>query len=337
MVGSDTPFFVFSFRAGRYDSTDRHCKNCEAFCLINQNNGGAYPVVVTRSQYNLIQVYRTARVDSEGEKQVTDQSTEQADALIRLVLADVFRDGLPDWFPVINLGGETNDTGANTTDAAQLPTNTTPVVVPGASNSSFGQTQSREPSLFDPNSVNERADALNYGLPVINFGGETSDSGVIIMNNTVHLPTNNTSVVVSVPGDSSFVPPSLYDPSLFGPNSAVALKNGFQGINLEGGSNDRGAVMDASAQFSAISEPDPTANYLTQPRLYEPSLFDPNSAIECAEALKNRFPPINFEGQSSVAQSSMSLPDPVAQSEFFEPPLFDLEGVDEWDFLSGFL
>jgi hypothetical protein len=215
------------------------------------------------------------RADSEGEKQPTEQSTagEQADVQIREVLAEVFRDGLPDWFPVINLGGETGDSGAIKNDTAQLPTNTTSVVVPVASSSSFELPSPHEPSLFHPDSTNECA-------------------------------------------------------------LAEALKNGFPAI----GSSDCGAVVDASAQLSAISVPVPATNQSTQPPRYEPSLFDPLSAVECAEALNNGFPVINFEGESNVttAQSSMSLPIPVALSGFLEPPLFDAENVDEWAFLSGF-
>ena len=296
--------------------------------------------MITRAQYSLIRNIRTARADSEGGKQATDQSTEQASAQIHLVLADVFRDGLPDWFPAINLEGETSDSGAITNDAAQLPSNTTPVVVAGPSNSSYGQQPPHQPSLFDTNSVNGFAQALNNGFPVIKFGGETSDSGAIIMNNAIHLPTNNTSVVVSVGGNSNLVQPSFYQPSLFDPNSAEALNtNAFLEINFEGKSNDCGALMDTSAQLSAVSEPVLATDYLTQPSTYEPSLFDPNSAVECAEALKNGFPLINFDGESNVAQSSMSLPDPAAQSENFDPSLFgpsffDLEQL-ELDFFSG--
>lgn len=238
--------------------------------------------MITREQYNSIQHYRTTHGDSEGEKQPTDQSTDQSDVQIRTVLAEVFRDGLPDWFPAINLGDETSDSGAIKNDTAQLPTNTTSAVVPVASSSSFELPSLHEPSLFDPDSTN------GCGL-------------------------------------------------------SEALKNGFPTIRFEGESSDCGAVMDASSQLSAISVPVSAPNHSTQPPRYEPSLFDPLSAFECAEALTDGFPVINIQGESNVtvapSQSSMSLPVTVpvgAQSEFLEPSLFDPESVDEWAFLTDF-
>ncbi len=273
ILGSYTHLFFFSFRAGRYDSTDRHCKRCVGFRQINRRNKGAFPVVITRAQYKSIQNYRTSREDSEGGKQATGQSTEEANVQIRMVLADVFKGGFPDWFPVTNLEAESSGSGAIMNDTAQPPTNTTSAVVPFAS--SFEQLPLYEPSPFNPDSAN---------------------------------------------------------------GSAEALKNGFPVINLEGESNDSGAVMDASAQLSAMPVSVPVANQFNQTPRYELSLFDPETANECAEALKNGLPAINREGESNVAQPSISVAVPTAaQSEFYMPPIFDLERVDEWGpLLSGF-
>ena len=299
--------FSLSFRAGRYDSTDRHCKNCSGYSHINKGKG-AFPVVITRAQYNSIQHYRMAREDGEGGQQATDQSTEQADVQIRTVLADVFKNGLPDWFPSLNnLGVESSSSGAIMDPTAQLPTSTASVAIPVSNN--VEQPSPYEPSLFEPNS----ATITSLATPV---------------SNSVEQPSH------------------YYEPSLFDPDSAnegaEAFTNGFPAINLEGteSNNSGGAVMDVSAQLSAMSVPDPVSNHFKQqsPR-YELSLFDPETANECAEALTDVFTGFNQEDElNNVAQSSTSVsPVPVAQSEFYTPPLFDMERVEEWgSFLSGF-
>ena len=159
-------------------------------------------------------------------------------------------------------------------------------------------------------------------------------------NAPAQLPTNTTSVAISVSNNVDQL--SLYEPTLFDLNStsgcAEALNNGFLvTTNLEGKSSNSGIVMDASAQLSTMSVPVPVLNHFEQPSLHEPSLFDPQSAPECAEALKHVFAGINQEGESNVAQSSTSASVPIAQPEFYTPPLYDIEKVDEWGpFFSGF-
>jgi hypothetical protein len=218
-------------------------------------------------------------------KQATDQSNEEADVVaIRTTLADVFKDGFPDWFPVINLGrkhnGEPNDSGPIVNFTAQLRTNTTSVV-PIAN-----QPQLYEPSLFNPEKANECAEAFR-AFPLINHEGESNDSDAI----TVASAQSSTTTLVPLPA-----------------------------------ANDE------------------------QPSFYQPSLFDPETAQVCAEAFKDGFPLINHEDESNVSdaitdpctpsQSSlMSAPAPVANHEqpSFYQPLFELEGVDQWGpFLTDF-
>jgi hypothetical protein len=265
--------------------------------------------VITRAQYNAIQHYRMTRVDGLGEQQATDQATAQADVQIGMVLADVFKDGLPDWFPLLNnLGGESSSSGAIMDPTAQLPTSTASVAIPVSNN--VEQPSPYEPSLFDPNSA--------------------------------------TTSSLAIPVSNSVEQPSPYEPSLFDPDSvnvcAEASTNGLAVINLEGteSCNSGGAVMDASAQFlTPMSVPDPVPNQFKQPPRYDLSLFDPETANECAEALTNVFAGINQEGDlesNNITQSSTSVsPAPASQSEFYTPPLFDMERVEEWGpFLSGF-
>ena len=121
------------------------------------------------------------RADSEEEKQATDQSTKQEDILISIVLADLFKDGFPDWFQVINLGGGSNDAAA-ILDAVPVPV---------------------EPSLFDPETANECAEAVKDGFPAVNQEGETNVSDAV-MDAT---GTAQSSMSVSVP----VVQPSFYE------------------------------------------------------------------------------------------------------------------------------
>ena len=111
--------------------------------------------------------------------------------------------------------------------------------------------------------------------------------------------------------------------------------------------------MDATAHLPTNAASVPSvlvANHVEQPSLHEPSLFDPESADECAEAFKNGFPVINHEGESNVSDAVvdanaqpciLSVPDLVAnhseqRPSFYVPSLFNPENVDNWD-LSDFL
>lgn len=259
MVGSDTHLFFFSFRAGRYDSTDRHCKNCVGFFQINRGNRGAVPVVITRAQYNAIQTHRMALAAREGETQPTDQSTEQANHVFRsTTLADVFKDGLPSWFPDFNHQDESNDSESVMDATAQLPTNTKSVPpVPIANH--VEQPPLDEPSLFELERVDGYAEAFKNGFPVIDHEGESNVSDAIV-DTSAQLST----ISASDPVANHLEQPFLYQPSLFHPDStdecAEAFKNGFPAICHEG--------------EPTMSLPVPVVNHSEQrPSFYMPSLF----------------------------------------------------------------
>lgn len=260
-------FFFFSFRAGRYDSTDRHCKNCVGFYEINQGNNSAFPVVITRAQYSVIQNYRDTRADSGRGKQATEQSTEQAVNLVSMALAEIFKDGLPDWFPMITAD---SDSGAITDATAQLlPTDsdTTSTPVPVADH--FEQPS---PSLFDPETANECAEALQNGFPAISNHDDANDSVTgAIMDTTLQLPTGFTSAPVSVEND--FKQPSLHESSLslFAPETTDACAEAFKD-DSESSLSD--ALINGTARPSTMSVSDPVANDLERPSLYVPSLFN---------------------------------------------------------------
>jgi hypothetical protein len=57
-VCSDTCIFFPSSRAGRYDSTERHCKNCPGYQEINSKHN-VFPVEVTKGEHKAIQTFRT--------------------------------------------------------------------------------------------------------------------------------------------------------------------------------------------------------------------------------------------------------------------------------------
>ena len=52
-----TPYFLF-FRAGRYDSAERHSKDCLGFHEISLENK-VYPVKITKREHQAIVEYRT--------------------------------------------------------------------------------------------------------------------------------------------------------------------------------------------------------------------------------------------------------------------------------------
>lgn len=45
-------------RAGRYDSTDRHCKNCSGFSEVFSKNLAIFPVEITQEEFRSIQEFR---------------------------------------------------------------------------------------------------------------------------------------------------------------------------------------------------------------------------------------------------------------------------------------
>ncbi|KAF8506094.1 hypothetical protein F5888DRAFT_502313 [Russula emetica] len=203
-------------KAGRYDSTDRHCKKCVGYHQLNTGYKDASPVVITRSQYNVIENYRTIRAKSEGKRQTTEQATEQADAaaLVRITLAEVFKDRIPDWFAAaeINLGVASNASNAIVdSDAnAHLPTSNT-TSVPGPVADHFEQPPSHDLSLFDPLTANECAEAFMNGFSMINHQpeGETN-----VLDTIVDAAAQPSTMSAPSPVANHFEQLSFYETSL---------------------------------------------------------------------------------------------------------------------------
>ena len=121
-------YYYFSFRAGRYDSAERHCQNCAGFQEISSQNE-AFPVAIMRSEYTHVQIIRTALADAENKK--NSEISKPAMDSVRRFLAALFKDGLP----AINYEeGESNSSGAITDPTAQPtaqpPTTSEPVFEP---------------------------------------------------------------------------------------------------------------------------------------------------------------------------------------------------------------
>lgn len=143
----------------------------------------------------------------EGGKQTT--TTEHAD--IRATLAEMFKDGLPEWIPAINVEGDSSAI----TDTAQPPPGTTSVPISVANHpwNHVEQVSHHQPSLLlHPESADERAGAFTNLFPVINRSGELNVPGTIITG-TAQPPTM--SVPETVPVTNHSGKPSFYVPPLF--------------------------------------------------------------------------------------------------------------------------
>lgn len=256
MMGSDTLRF-FSPRAGRYDSTDRHCRNCEGFSEINQGNKRAFPVVITRAQYMGLHKYRTAcAARSNGGKQPTEQPTEPVD--IRTILRDMFKDGLPDWLPVVDLDG---DSGVN--DSLRLaPTHTTPVLAPIANHPE----QSPLPELSPFDCAEDQRDFI-----LKRQHEEISNELDAILNDPAQPPTTGMSASDCVTNHLEQL--LAYEPSPFYAE-AETFKNVFPAVSDEVVSNDSGPITDGTTQLSTVSTSDPVANPSEQPLDSQPLLLD---------------------------------------------------------------
>jgi hypothetical protein len=55
---ADSLLLFFLFRPGRYDSAERHCKNCPGFHEINSKSD-VFPVEITKREHVAIVAYRT--------------------------------------------------------------------------------------------------------------------------------------------------------------------------------------------------------------------------------------------------------------------------------------
>lgn len=171
------------------------------------------PVVITRSQYSLIESYfkdlTALRVQEVGATtKPTEQSTkeliEKADNLRvarTSILQDLFKDGIPDWIPEFNLQDVLAP--ADPTDA-QIPIDATSMSPVPVANHVPQPSLSSEPSLFDPERAEECAEGFKNGCSVID------DSSAIMLTSAQPYAT-------SVPGPMAnhFEQIPLYDPSQF--------------------------------------------------------------------------------------------------------------------------
>lgn len=263
---------------------------------MSEGRQDIHPIAITQEQYSLLLNYRAAR---ERENQATDESTKQAtDIGILTVLGEMYKNRFPDWLPVTSLGRKTNDSAVilEASASTQLPTNTTSVAAPAGNHleQSF-----QEPSPLDPEATSQCTEALKLGFPT---ESNNSESGAV-----------SDPVVQS---SSMPVPPSGYQLPLFDAETtnqcAEALPNALPGES----NNSACVVRDPTVQLCAMLAP------LSD---YELSLFNPDTANPCAEALTNGF---LAEAESNVAQSSMSAPVPISQSESYDPLHSQFEALD---------
>jgi hypothetical protein len=63
--------FFFSFRPGRYDSTDRHCKGCAGFQEMN-SKCEIFPLKITKEEHEAVTTYRETVKNGE-----VDEKTER--------------------------------------------------------------------------------------------------------------------------------------------------------------------------------------------------------------------------------------------------------------------
>ena len=145
VIGPDTHLFsfpLFFFRAGRYDSAERHCQSCPGFKEISSGQNEAYPVLITRSGYRNIQTLRIAlgEMKNKGDGEATELAVDSA----RRMLAALFKDGLP-IIDYEEAQGEASGSGA--TEEDHNCDNTQPTAQPLAPPT--GTSMTSEP-VFDP-------------------------------------------------------------------------------------------------------------------------------------------------------------------------------------------
>ena len=189
-----------------------------------------FPVVVTRSQYTAIHRYRTIRASREGKQPTGDQSgdQQQADSEFRLVLANLFKDGLPEWFPrnELRVEGESqsNDAGPSevrvvseqqptVTTATTTTTATTPDAAPHTVMDGIDQIFNDELSVFDPETAREFAEALGGGFPAPIIDEARFDISVAYYPNALSSSTPSESPPAPA-GSSQELPPPYQPPGL---------------------------------------------------------------------------------------------------------------------------
>jgi hypothetical protein len=181
---------------------------------LNNDYEGVSAVVVTQGQFDVISNYRKARAAREGRKaidQPTDQYTDQLEALAHDTLFEIFKDGFPDWFPVSIIGGASNAgnaSNANTNVNAHPSTSASTMAIPSPSADHVEQPPPAEPSLFNPESAHEYAEALENRLPVLNQEDELQFNDFDAVADPLLAEPSLTSAAGPVSND--LVPPSSH-------------------------------------------------------------------------------------------------------------------------------
>ena len=289
-----------------------------------------FPVVITRSQYAAIHRYRTILASREGKQASGNQSGEQqqqqqqADDEFRLVLANMFKDGLPDWFPLNELlvGGESNDSGPSE------------VRVGGDVNDA------------GPSEVRVGGDFNDAGPSEVRVGGESNYAGpsevrVVSAPQPTVTTTTTTTTTTAAPAAAPHAflddfDQILNDESLvFDPESAEGWENGFPPILDEAGFDISVAYANAlSSSTTPESSPDPVgSSQLEELPPCQPS----GSGWEF----------VDKEGRYTSASGSSTSPAPaplarVEEQHSLHPPShldfeIDLEGFHELDATHTFL
>ena len=232
-----------------------------------------FPVVITRSQYTAIHRYRTIRASREGKQPTGDQSDDQqqADNEFRLVLANLFKDGLPEWFPLKELGigdeSQSNDDAGPsevrvrvvseqqpTVSTTTTTTTTTPDAAPAAPHTAMDdidQIFNDELIVFDPETARAFAEALDDGFPAPIIDDARFDVSVAYYPNALSSSTPSESP--PAPAGSSQELPPPYQPS------------GLEFVDKMGESTS------SASGSSTLLAPAPLARVEEQHSLYPPS------------------------------------------------------------------
>lgn len=81
---SDTRIFLFSFRPGRYDSTERHTKSCAGFQEMNSKfQPGVFPLEITKGEHEAIKIHRAKDATAEDEERTRPLVVNSANKLLR--------------------------------------------------------------------------------------------------------------------------------------------------------------------------------------------------------------------------------------------------------------
>lgn len=121
-------FLCLTFRAGRYDSAERHCQNCAGFQEINWGKKEPLPVVITRSEYDNVRKARLTISEKRGDAKTIKLNGKY----LRKLLERSIKDGLPENIQINPDEDESNCSDA-IVDHAAHPTPQPPSTFEGVS------------------------------------------------------------------------------------------------------------------------------------------------------------------------------------------------------------